>query len=231
MENGLTKITLHGDLAKATGQKVYDLKVDSFAEALRAVDVLSKRKFMKKVYDNEKQNVKYKILVDDKNLLSKPVNTIEEIKNSEMFMNKKMSRIDIVPVLEGAGGGGGDSKDTLLLVGGALMIGAGIAMQSGLLVQLGIFAMITGLANMMAEPPEFEDFREIQGVNKKESYLFNGPQNTYNPGGPVPIGYGQMLVGSLAIAYNQQNYDWLVHDERGFDPTPGKLYKEGVQVN
>ena len=59
----------------------------------------------------------------------------------------------------------------------------------------------------MAEPPEFEDFREIQKTNKKESYLFNGPLNTYNPGGPVPIGYGRVMVGSLTIAYSHEHGD------------------------
>tara|TARA_B100000676_G_scaffold293585_1_gene330540 strand:+ start:588 stop:1283 length:696 start_codon:yes stop_codon:yes gene_type:complete len=228
MDVSLTKIVLHGNLAEATKQKEYEVKVDSFSEALHAVDVLSKREFIKKVALNEKQNIKYKVLVDEENLLSKPLENLDDINNSEIFLKKKMKRIDIVPVLEGAGGG--DEKDSLLIVGGALMIGAGISMQSGLLVQLGVFAVLTGLANMMAEPPEFEDFKEIQGVNKKESYLFNGPANTYNPGGPVPLGYGRMMLGSLAIAFEQINYDWMVYKGGTFNPEPDKLFIRDVEA-
>ena len=31
------------------------------------------------------------------------------------------------------------------------------------------------------------------------SYLFNGPVNIINEGGPVPIGYGRLIVGSQTI--------------------------------
>ena len=208
-DNGLTEIVLHGALGEKTGQKVFKIKIDSLSEGLRAIDVLSNRRFTRTIFENEKQNIKYKVLADGKNLFSKSIDKPEDAKDSEMFVKKKMKKIDIVPVFEGAGS---DDKDALLIVGGALMIGAGIAMGSPMLIQLGLFALITGLANMLSEPPEFEDFREIQQTNKRESYLFNGPINTYNPGGPVPIGYGRILVGSLAIAFAQNNQDKKIYD-------------------
>ena len=31
------------------------------------------------------------------------------------------------------------------------------------------------------------------------SYLFSGPVNVLNEGGPVPIGYGRLIVGSQVI--------------------------------
>ena len=37
-----------------------------------------------------------------------------------------------------------------------------------------------------------EDFRG----GGKQSYLFNGPINVTNEGGPVPVGYGRLIVGS-----------------------------------
>ena len=200
----LTKITFHGNLAEALDQKEFELKVNNVAEALRAVDVISKRKLSKAVVENEKHNIKYKILTDDKPLFSKSINKAEEVVDSEMFLNKNHKTIDIVPVLEGAGE---DAKDVALVVGGAMMFGMGISSGSMLMMQIGAFAFLTGMSNLLAEPPEFEDFREIQQTNKKESYLFNGPLNTYNPGGPVPIGYGRVMVGSLTIAYSHEHGD------------------------
>ena len=44
----------------------------------------------------------------------------------------------------------------------------------------GVCVFSKGMSNLLAESPEFEDFREIQQINKRESYLFNGPLNTYN---------------------------------------------------
>lgn len=216
MENSLTKITLHGRLGKDVGKKTWNLKVDSVSEALRAIDVLSKRAFTKTIWKNEQRNIKYKILVNNKNAVSKSIERAEDAADSELFMRRKgMKKIDIVPVLEGASG---DDKDMLLVVGGALMFGAGLYWGSPLLVQLGMFAMLTGMANLLAEPPEFEDFREIQQTNKRESYLFNGPLNTYNPGGPVPIGYGKVMCGSLAIAFTQSSVDKKIYDGESFYP-------------
>jgi predicted phage tail protein len=192
----LTKITFHGNLAEALGRKDWSLKVSSVSEALRAIDVLSKRRLSQVIFSNEKQNIKYKILTDDK--------------DSEMFLNKSMKSIDIVPVLEGAGD---DAKDIALVAGGAMMFGMGLHMENMMMMQIGAFAILTGMSNLLAENPEFEDFREMQQTNKKESYLFSGPINTYNPGGPVPVGYGRVMVGSLAIAYSHEHGDRVIYKD------------------
>ena len=205
----LTKITFHGNLPKALGRKDFELKIDSVAEGLKAVDVISKRNLSKAILENEKQNIKYKILTDEKSLFSEDVNDIEKVKNSEMFVSKKYKTIDIVPVLEGAGDG---AKDLGMVIGGGLLFGIGYAMESTTMMIIGAYSFLTGMSNLLAEPPEFEDFREIQQVNKKESYLFNGPVNTYNPGGPVPVGYGRVMVGSLTIAYSHKHGDRLIYN-------------------
>ena len=205
----LTKITFHGNLAKALGRKDFELNIDSVAEGLKAVDVISKRNLSKAILENEKQNIKYKILTDEKSLFSEDVDDIEKIKNSEMFVSKKYKTIDIVPVLEGAGG---DAKDLGMVIGGGLLFGIGFAMESTMMMVIGAYSFLTGMSNLLAEPPEFEDFREIQQINKKESYLFNGPVNTYNPGGPVPVGYGRVMVGSLTIAYSHKHGDRLIYN-------------------
>jgi predicted phage tail protein len=202
-----TKIKLHGVLGKKVGQKVWSLKIKTISEAVHAIDTMSNRKLCAAIVENDKKNIKYKVLVNGKNPLSKSINTAEEALESELMIEKEMETIDIVPVLEGAGG---DAKDMALVIGGALMLGAGIMMGSPLLIQLGLFALLTGMANLLAEPPDFEDFKEIQQTNKRESYLFNGPLNTYNPGGPIPIGYGRVLVGSQTLAFSQTNTDHLI---------------------
>ena len=92
------------------------------------------------------------------------------------------------------------------------MFGIGFAMESSTMMMIGAYAFLTGMSNLLAEPPEFEDFREIQQINKRESYLFNGPLNTYNPGGPVPLGYGRIMVGSLTIAYSHEHEDRKIYE-------------------
>ncbi len=200
----LTKVTFHGNLAEKLDQKEWEISVDSVSEAMHAVDIMSQRQLTRAIIENEKQNIKYRVLVNGKNCLSESINSPEEATDSELTINRKMESIDIVPVLEGAGGGGdGSSKDYLMVIGGALTIATGFGGALG--SQIGLFAVMSGMANILSEPPEFEDFRKIQQMNKRESYLFNGPLNTYNPGGPVPIGYGTMLVGSLTTGFSQYN--------------------------
>ena len=92
----LTKITFHGNLAEALGQKDFELKVDNVAEGLRAVDIISKRKLSKTIIENEKQNIKYKILTDEKPLFSEDINEIEKIADSELFINKNHNRSIII---------------------------------------------------------------------------------------------------------------------------------------
>ena len=45
-----------------------------------------------------------------------------------------------------------------------------------------------------------EFFRKIDnGRGGTPSYLFDGPTNVVGEGGPVPVGYGRLLIGSTAI--------------------------------
>jgi hypothetical protein len=76
---------------------------------------------------------------------------------------------------------------------------------------MGGFALLIGGVSLMnMNPPEFDDHTEIdisKGAGGARSYLFNGPQNTAREGGPVPIGYGRLLVGSTIIQAAQSIRD------------------------
>jgi predicted phage tail protein len=52
---------------------------------------------------------------------------------------------------------------------------------------------IQGVTQLLAPGPETED-------NTAESYLFDGPTNTINQGIPVPILYGELVVGGAPIS-------------------------------
>jgi predicted phage tail protein len=210
--DGLTHIKFHGTLAEELGQESWDIDVSSVSEALRAVDVLTGRKLTKAIFENEKQKIKYKILVNDKNLISKPMDIPEDAIDSEFFIEKRASKIDVIPVIEGAGG-----KDGLMVAGGSMLVGMGWG-NNWTMVMIGAMAILYGMSNILSSPPDFEDFREIQQTTKKESYLFNGAANTYNPGGPVPVGYGRMIIGSLAIAYSHENKDKMIYKDGVYYP-------------
>ena len=57
----------------------------------------------------------------------------------------------------------------------------------------------------------------IEGdIGGPTSYLFNGPTNTVGEGGPVPVGYGTLIVGGNNVF---GNYDIVYRGYlRGTDP-------------
>ena len=243
MNNKIVDVHLHGALIKGVGREHWRLGVTSVAEAIRAIDMLSERKLTKHLmmtHKGDANEVQYKILVNDRPFLAeeKPcTERPETIINSELCIERtdgSLKRIDIVPVLEGAG----DNMGLLLVVFGVLIIltaGAAAAAATGIkgatfmgsaiggtgmsatigalggvsvgsLLMGGFALLIGGVALMSMNPPEFDDHSEIdisKGAGGARSYLFNGPTNTQREGGPVPIGYGRLLVGSTLIQATQ----------------------------
>lgn len=207
MKSKIVKIKMHGILAEQI-KPLWNLAVKSVAEAVHAINVLTNNHFNYILNENDKKQIKYHVIVNGKKIeLHKEINeqNLEEAKNSELCMNiDDLETIDFVPIIEGA-----DSKSILAIIAGVVLVIVGILITIGTLgggTALGVAVIIAGLGlvaagviNLLSKPPQFEDFREISG-NKKASYFFNGPENTVREGGPVPVGYGRLLIGSQVIS-------------------------------
>ena len=123
--------------------------------------------------------------------------------------------ISFVPVVAGAGAVGRIIAGVVLialsfgiatLAAGAALAGSlsGFALQAiafgtqaGLLAGLGL--AIGGVAQLLTPVPKV-----AQGANNQDdprkSYSFSGIQNTSRAGTPVPIVYGETVVGSVVIS-------------------------------
>ena len=203
--SNLTQIKLHGVLGEQF-QSEWKLNIGSVAEAIHAIEVNTKRRFCKQLIENDKNNIKYRVLVNGEDVIDTRVmdiNNIESMRNCELTIKRKIEKIDIVPVIEGAGffDDIGDWFNTIVGIGLAIY---GLGTGSAALFFAGVQLASQGIANLLAEPPEYEDFRDIEQPNKRASYLFNGATNTVNEGGPVPVGYGRLIVGSQVISVNQE---------------------------
>jgi predicted phage tail protein len=214
----MIKVNLHGKLGKDLGES-WELDVSSVAEALRAIDVNTKK--LRHWIINYKDIYEYEILVDKNNLFTEQPNfkTLEDIKNSELCFNikEKISTIDIVPCAAGSGLGGFGK----ILLGGLAIVGAvALGVFTPFLlpaIALGIAGLgliAAGTSELLSKPPPSVPFtaqqiNPIDGegeVGGPTSYLFNGPINTVGEGGPVPIGYGELVVGGNNVF---SNYDIL----------------------
>ena len=229
----MTNITLHGEIAEHVGRENWTLKVNSIKEALRAIQVLSKGKLLKYLIGAAEKSVEYKILVNKREMMSSEDLSLERpesIFNSELVMiNDKLESLDIVPIIKGAGGGGGNNttKGILALVLAVVLIASGIGAAGGVaflgmagaaggtgatvlsaaLIGAGIGLAVTGITLLMMSPPKFDDFRKIDNGGGKPNYLFDGPSNILGEGGPVPVGYGRMKIGSQTVEISMNNVE------------------------
>ena len=86
---------------------------------------------------------------------------------------------------------------------GVIMTVVGVVLIASGQVAAGLALLSAGASVLLSKPPKFDDFREIEEGKKKVSYLFDGPTNAANEGGPVPVGYGRLIVGSQVIQTSQ----------------------------
>lgn len=188
------EIFLHGKLGEAVGKDHWELSVQSPAEALYAINIMSKDSIRKYFLKPLNSYARYKVLVNDKEV---PFTFDENFyKNNELLVKSNdFKRLDIVPVLEGAGG-----IDWL----GIFLGGIGL-FYGGAIVRMASLALITtGISNLLSKPPKMPEQRQIKNPSSdpsqlSNSYLFGGPVNVLNEGGPIPLGYGRLIVGSQVI--------------------------------
>ena len=193
----LRKIKLYGELAKFLGQKTLEAEVHSAGQAIRFL-VVNFPQLEAHMADRY-----YKVLVGD-----------WEIKEEEINYPNGQEDIRIVPIVGGEGGRG--TRQFLL---GAAFIGIGIASggatlgaggftgvgflggATAVIGNIGIALALTGLSQMLTP---VEDIKEEE-QDPRRSFNFSGIQNTSRAGAPVPVIYGQTMVGSVVISANIEN--------------------------
>jgi predicted phage tail protein len=198
------KITLHGDVWGDI-RRQWNLAVISLGESMRAIEVNSKHTFYKHLLENDKKGIQYQIVINGKAFESAvPLSSIQDIALSELSLNNpNLKSIDIVPVIQG---GDNDVLGILTVVLGVVLIAVGAVLSpfsggAGLpLIIAGIGLIAGGVAALLAKAPDFEDFRDIENSSRRPSYFLNGPENIVGEGGPVPLGYGRLIVGSQVVS-------------------------------
>jgi len=112
--------------------------------------------------------------------------------------------ISIVPVVAGAGALGRILIGALLIAGAFFTGGATIGLLglaapvavSTVLAGVGISLVLGGVAQLLTPTPKIS---QDEGDPRK-SFSFSGIQNTSRAGVPVPVVYGETLVGSVVIS-------------------------------
>lgn len=207
----LKRIELHGELAALFGE-VWHLDVVSPAEAVKGIDA-NRPGFVRHLVQSESRGMGYQILLD-----SEPIapEALRHPFGRETF--------HIVPILSGAGGNGqaaakivigaviviasmgtgmaayGGGVSAIGTVGSEGAIGAAMAetallnMSYGTIAMMGATVAFSGVSQLLAKTPE------LSAAQQQGSFTFSGYANTMAQGGPIPVGYGELIVGSTVIS-------------------------------
>ena len=187
----LRKIKLYGPLAKFIGKRVLQADIASAAEAVRFLVVNFP------ALEQHMADQHYRVSVGNYDLAE-----------DELHNPTGQQEIRFIPVLSGAGGTTGQIIAGIALIalsfvsfGGAAGVFAGLgakgAFGSALMFNLGAGLLFTGVARLLTPVPSIIPKDQD---DPRKSYSFSGIQQTSRQGVPVPIVYGETLVGSVVIS-------------------------------
>jgi predicted phage tail protein len=113
-----------------------------------------------------------------------------------------------VPVVAGAGAVGRILAGIAIIAfaivtaGAGLIAGLGLGFGASTAISIGLVGLslvVGGVAQLLTPTPKVPQGADNQDDPRK-SYSFSGIQNTSRQGVPVPIVYGETLVGSVVIS-------------------------------
>ena len=186
----LSKIKLYGKLAKFIGHRVLEADIASAAEAVRflAVNFPGLEQHMAEQH--------YRVSVGS-----------YDLSEDELHHPSGQQQISIVPVIAGAGTVGRILVGAALIAasfftGGATIGLLGLAAPvavSGVLGTLGATLILGGVSQLLSPVPTLPTGQDTQSDPRK-SYSFSGIQQVSRQGVPLPIVYGETIVGSVVVS-------------------------------
>lgn len=191
----LRKIKLYGQLAKFIGQKTLEADVATAAEAIRFL-IANWPELERHMADQHYR-----------------VHTAGEDLKLDDIHNPMGREIKIIPVIAGAGAVGRIILGVALVALSFVSFGAGAwagiggwsaaagqaAVAGSASVSVGLIGaslIMGGIAELLTPTPRAGK----DDNDPRKSFSFSGIQNTSRVGVPVPIVYGEMLVGSVVVS-------------------------------
>lgn len=205
-------IVLHGHLATEFG-KEFRFDVQSVAEALQALEANFTGKFYKAIRDGLYQIRRYtgdtgieeNALKD--NLSTKTIHIVPVIKGRKGKGKGIVTAILGVALIAAAvyfapaaaGGGGFLGAD----LGASVVGGSGLfsGVTFGNIALYGVGLALSGVSSIVTPTPKVNqsNYQNRERPDERPSFLFNGPVNTTEQGGPIMLTYGRIRAGTVVI--------------------------------
>jgi len=184
----LRKVHLLGEIGDKYGE-VHQFDVLCVGEALKALEA-NNPGFMKDIKKDEMYNVCVGDF-DDKHALNET--TLE--------MKFKEGDIWISPAIVGKKAGVWQAiAGAALIVVGAVLTIYGFGAVGVPMMKLGAGLLISGAVMMLTPVPGTPEYNERESPDERQSFLFDGPVNTNEQGGAIPVPYGHVLIGSTVVS-------------------------------
>lgn len=199
----LRDIYLYGDLADKFGSH-HRYAAKSIPEAMWAIHANSDWKFFQAI----KRDGRYHV-VHGPSLESDESTFLGE---KQLIMQFGPGTFHIAPVIEGSGGGGIGKAIGMVVLGVALMatgIGFGflgtagsfLSISWGGIAAIGTVLALSGVSQMLTPTPEITSYDNvIESEKHRKSWIFNGPRNSIEQGGCIPVVFGRHWVGSTVVS-------------------------------
>ena len=187
----LRKIKLYGKLAKFIGKRVLEADVATAAEAVRFL-LANWPELEAHMSDQH-----YRVSIGT-----------YDIDLEELHHPAGAAPISFVPVVAGAGAVGRILAGIAIIAfavvtaGAGLIAGLGLGFGASTAISIGLVGLslvVGGVSQLLTPTPKVTQGADGQDDPRK-SYSFSGIQNTSRAGTPVPIVYGETLVGSVVIS-------------------------------
>ena len=179
----MKKVFLHGKLGNKFGRE-WDLEVESLQEMLVAIDA-NKDGFMEYMIKESQGGNNFAFLTKKPEEINKDDDLTEcFIPESDVFIKNKFEEIHVVSSAQGG------ILDWLVALG-KWFFSAEVLFQVALMT-----AVSYGIAELTKppDPPKPKD-----NTISTKSYLLSGSQNRAAQGVALPVGYGQLVIGSSNV--------------------------------
>lgn len=144
--------------------------------------------------------------------------------------------IKIAPVMTGSKGALGQILVGAALIAASFIPGLNVAVWSGAAMtwssvafSVGLSLTLGGIAQLLSPTPKLNS-GSGESTENMPSYVFNGATNTTAQGHPVPVGYGEMIIGSAVISAGLYAKDIATTKAAGAPVTPVVTTKPRTQI-
>ena len=209
----LTTIYLVGSLGRAVGHTKLELDVHSTAEAIKAINVITRGK-LEQYLAGPARNKLYRIALQRRNNVIDPKEAVNRSGRSTIYImptirgrnsgwGKVIAGIALIALTVYTGGLGAAAGGWAFGAPAAAGAAQGLTLLGSMAVGFGVSLLLGGITQLLTPTPKGPG----EAAEQKGSTTFQGNATAVVQGGCVPLVYGRALVSPIPVSISVNNND------------------------